>query len=308
MFQTKFGSFDGNAWESLCQLIFKKKYQSDDYQEMPASPGDFGVEGITLRTGWGFQCYCPDKHYERKELYDKQRDKISEDLVKLKTYQADLILRLGSTKLVKWVFVTPEIDKNALLAHARTKEAEVRSWKLPHLADDFRVLLYDADSYLVEINEIRSAAGESLVFDQAAPILAILMGTQEDYEKNVLRKCKARLLEKIALPTYQDRVSRLHQRTLVEFLEADSYFRRISSTAPLIYVKLVRLINEFENHVIDKSTTWTGTPEELTNQMKDGLRRRITIELAPEFNETEASKVTRYMVARWLAVCELDYE
>lgn len=100
----------------------------------------------------------------------------------------------------------------------------------------------------------------------------------------------------------------LHQRTLDEFLAADSYFRKIASSAPLIYVRLVRLINEFENHVIDKSTTWTGTPEELTNQMRDGLHRRITIELGPEFNETEASKVTRYMVARWLAVCELDYE
>jgi hypothetical protein len=308
MFHTKFGPFDGNSWESLCQLIFKKKYQSDDYQEMPASPGDFGVEGITLRTGWGFQCYCPDKHYERKELYDKQRDKITEDLAKLKTYQVDLTSRLGTTKLTCWVFVTPEIDKNALLAHARTKEAEVRGWKLPHLTDNFRVLLYDADSYLLEINEIRSAAGESLVFDDAIPALAILKGTQEDYEKNVLRKCQARLSQKSALSSYQNRVAVLHQRTLDEFLAADSYFRKIANSAPLIYVRLVRLINEFENHVIDKSTTWTGTPEELTNQMRDGLHRRITIELGPEFNETEASKVTRYMVARWLAVCELDYE
>ena len=308
MFHTKFGPFDGNSWESLCQLIFKKKYQDDDYQEMPASPGDFGVEGITLRTGWGFQCYCPDKHYERKELYEKQRNKITEDLAKLKTYQVDLISRLGATKLTCWVFVTPEIDKNALLAHARTKEAEVRGWRLPHLTDTFRVLLYDADSYLLEINEIRSAAGESLVFDDAIPALAILKGTQEDYEKNVLRKCQTRLSEKSALSSYQNRVAVLHQRTLNEFLAADSYFRKIASSAPLIYVRLVRLINEFENHVIDKSTTWTGTPEQLTNQMKDGLHRRITIELGPEFNETEASKVTRYMVARWLAVCELDYE
>jgi hypothetical protein len=50
MFTTKFGTFNGSTWEALCQQVFKKKYQAEDYQPMPASPGDFGLEGFTLKT------------------------------------------------------------------------------------------------------------------------------------------------------------------------------------------------------------------------------------------------------------------
>ena len=99
MFTTKFGPFNGSTWEGLCQQVFKRKYQAECYQQMPASPGDFGIEGYTSVTGWAFQCYCPEKHYERTELYENQRDKITVDLRKLKDNVTDLQARLGSTKI-----------------------------------------------------------------------------------------------------------------------------------------------------------------------------------------------------------------
>src|SRR4051812_32922846 len=133
MFRTSIGAFDGKSWEALCQLVFKKKFSQDGYQQIHASPGDFGLEGFTLHTGYGFQCYCPDKHYTRTELYDAQRDKITRDLKKLQKNEAEILKRIGSTKIGQWVFVTPEFDRNSLLEHARTKEKEVREWNLPIL-------------------------------------------------------------------------------------------------------------------------------------------------------------------------------
>jgi len=35
---TKIGPMDGNLWEEICQLVFKKLYRQFGYQEMPASP------------------------------------------------------------------------------------------------------------------------------------------------------------------------------------------------------------------------------------------------------------------------------
>lgn len=308
MFTTKFGPFDGGTWEALCQQVFKRKYQADGYQAMPASPGDYGLEGFTLKTGWGFQCYCPNKHYERKELYEKQRDKITEDLGKLKAYKEEIQKRLGTTKISQWIFVTPEFDKNDLLVHARTKEIEVRSWQLPFLTEDFTVLLHDGENYLVEINEIRSAAGQTLIIEDAPPVLAELTGEPETYEQNVHRKSQARLSEKRSSQNFEAKVQQLAQRTLESFLESDGFFRRIADAAPVTYVRLVRLINEYENYVADVSMTWAGTAEELTTQVREGLERRISNELSPELDETHASKVARHMVARWLAICELDYD
>lgn len=307
MFTTKFGPFNGSTWESLCQQVFKRKYQTECYQQMQASPGDFGIEGYTVNPGWAFQCYCPEKHYERKELYEKQRDKISTDLRKLKEYQGELQARLGATKISRWVFVTPEIDRNALLEHAKTKEAEVRGWSLPFLTDDFTVLLQDGDHYIVEINEIRSASGEALVFDDTVPVLAALTGAQEQYEQNIHRKSECRLVEKAQRADFQARVLQLSQRTIESFLEADGFLRRVSATSPTTYLKLVRLINEYERDVIDTSATWSGTAEELTTQIRDSLANLVSEELSPEFDMANSKKVARLMTARWLAVCELDY-
>lgn len=201
----------------------------------------------------------------------------------------------------------PEIDRNALLAHAKAKEAEVRAWKLPILTDDFTVLLHDGDHYLVEINEVRAACGEALVFDDTAPVLAALTGQQEQYEINVHRKSGYRLAEKAQVPDFQTRVQLLSQRTIEQFLEADGYFRRVASASPMTHVRLIRLINEYEQYVIETSATWSGTAEELTIQVRDGLAKIISDELAPEFDKANTLKVARYMTARWLAVCELDY-
>lgn len=68
MIQTDFGTFDGTSWERLCQLAFKLKY-GPSYQRMPASPGDYGIEGWTT-DGLAFQCYCPERHYTQDELYE----------------------------------------------------------------------------------------------------------------------------------------------------------------------------------------------------------------------------------------------
>jgi hypothetical protein len=288
MFRTSIGPFDGSSWEALCQQVFKKKYVQDGYQHIPASPGDFGLEGYCSATGFGFQCYCPNSHYTRKELYEHQRDKITSDLNKLKAYQAQLSRILGDTKLSVWQFVTPEIGNNDLLFHARTKEQEVRSWNLPFLTSDFSIRLHDADYYLLEINEIRAAAGEGLDFNSAPAALTELVEPQEVYEENVLRKCNARLASKAGSQSHAVSVGRLHQATLSSFLESEGYFRQIEKSAPMLYFKLARLINEFEHRVQEQATTWTGTPEDLTNKLRQDLENRL-IKLGPEVTDTTES-------------------
>lgn len=308
MYTSAIGAFDGDSWEALCQLVFKKKYAAEGYQHMNASPGDFGIEGFTMLTGYAFQCYCPEKHYSGADLYEKQRNKITIDLSKLKKYEAEIAKRINGTKIDHWVFVTPEIDKNDLHKHARTKEVEVRDWGLGILGTEFRIHLRDADFYQIDINEIRAAAGEALHFDTAPPALPVLDGPPEQYEGNVKRKTERRLASKASHAGYERLVTKLHQQTLRSFLEADSFLRKIEETAPTLYFRVLRIINEYENEVKELSVAAMESPEALTMHVKDGLAKRLAKDLSPTFDETSANKVARYMVARWLAICELDYE
>lgn len=307
MLKTSIGAFEGKSWEALCQQVFKKKYAQDGYQHIPASPGDFGLEGFCRTTGHGFQCYCPDKHYARNELYEHQRDKITADLGKLKKYHNQLEAILGSTKIRVWRFVTPEIDHNALLRHASVKEKEVRSWNLPFLTPDFSIELHDADYYIQEINDLRAAAGQGLDFMAGPAVLADLSGPKEVYETNVLRKCNVRLASKVSSPKFQSLVSQLTRQTLDTFLESEGYFRNIERSAPTLYFKLARLINEFELYVQEQAITWTGSAEELTNHVRHDLEKRLRT-IGPEVTDTTAAAVARHMVARWLAICSLDYD
>lgn len=308
MFNSEFGPFDGGSWESLCQKVFKRKFMAEGYQNMPASPGDYGIEGYTSVTGKAFQCYCPDRHYERNELYSKQRDKITEDINKLRAYEKELSKRLGETKINRWIFVTPEFNKNELIAHAKSKEKLVKGWGLSIIADDFTILIHDAENYVVEINEILGYEGQAVIIDDGVAVLPLLDGSAEEYEENILRKTKMRLAEKVDTSAYDNKVKRLHELTLENFLSADAYFRKIESSAPVVYARLIRLINEFEKYVVESSLIWEGSSEELTVRVRDDLERRISMEIGPHLDQTSASRISRCMVARWLAICELDYE
>jgi len=307
VYQTPYGPFDGDSWEKLCQQVFKKKFVSEGYQHIPATPGDFGLEGFTISTGSCFQCYCPDAAYSGKELHEKQRDKVTEDLKKLKKHEAQLKNLLGTTKLRRWYFVTPTIARNELIKHARLKEAEVRAWGLSILAPDFEVLVQDGDHYATEIQQLQLAFGNAMDFGSLPTALPPLGSSPEVYEQNVFRKTKARLEGQVDDGKLAAKVDRLHNRTLRAFLDHDAHFRRINEQAPTVHARLVRLINGFEAHVVDTCETWVGTPQQLTEKIREGLTERIAKELAPSIDETEADHIARLMVARWIAVCELDY-
>ena len=306
--QTFYGPFDGNSWERLCQLVFKRKFASDGYIHIPATPGDYGLEGFTKNTGYGFQCYCPDKAYPAKDLYDKQRDKMTMDLKKLQINESDLKKVLGTTKLRRWHLVTPTIAHHDLVKHAQSKEFEVRRWNLSILDADFQVLVQDADHYAAEIQEMQLAVGNALDFGGLPTTLSVLGGNSDTYEQNVLRKTRARLADRVPSGKLEERVTRLYQATLREFLDHGPHLKRINDTAPTVHSRLARLINGYEAHVVETCSTWEGSPQELTEKIRDGLAERIARELGPAIDDTGAAQIARLIVARWIAVCEVDYD
>lgn len=307
MYATKIGALNGTSWELLCQQVFKRKFAAHGYQQIPTSPGDFGLEGFCKASGMAFQCYCPEKHYTQAELYDRQVDKITTDLGKLRQAKnsVELTRRLGETKIRQWCFVTPEINHNKLLAHAQKKQAEVKGWNLPFISPEFSVELHDLDFYIVEIQELTTAHGLPVTLGTPPP-LALPPDGSEDFEKNILRKSEARLAAKASLTAYQGNVEQLVNLTTRNFLESDHFYRQLEREAPAVYLRVALLIDEYARRVEEESLTWTGTPEALTTQIRSDLEARL-ISLGHEVGTVNAQRLARLTVARWLAVCTLDY-
>ena len=306
MIQTKYGSFDGDSWEELCQLVFKLKYTDKQYQEMVASPGDFGIEGFTKMDGVAFQCYCPDNHYTQKELYEKQRDKITEDLEKLRTYEKEIKRRLGVTTLKEWVFVTPQITDNKLLKHAQTKQDEVLKWGLQIIHHDFKVIIQDADFYVKEINEIQTAKGKKITLLSALD-LANSIESQDvtTYEKNIRAKNKVRCTFNGSLNV--EKHLKLNMLTTKKWLEGDSFLKEIEKKASEIYFQIMRVVSQYESEVEELCITWQGEAEVLISRVRDELALRLE-EAIPALGEAERYRLSDQMTSKWIALCPLGIE
>ncbi|TLP59015.1 MULTISPECIES: hypothetical protein [Pseudomonas] len=315
MHLTKHGLFDGNSWENLFQNIFKTKHAEDDYQEMPASPGDYGIEGFVGRTGVAFQCYCPKKLYDPITLYGKQRDKITEDIAKLQKYETQIKKRIGNSLIRRWIFITPEIDKNKLLAHAQEKAEEAKAWKLSILSPDFGILLHDGDFYRKEIQEQKSLQGEAFYIEGTSLTLPDLTGDLTEYEEHILRKSKIRVAASQGL-TCVDRleqrhaakVERIYTSTLNNFLSFSQFRAELDTISPLLFHKVDRILGTFEGEVYEWSDTLRATPDELTEKIKSDLKNRLENELKSHVDYILTTRIVNHAVANWLGLCQLDYE
>lgn len=306
MIQTRYGTFDGDSWEYLCQLVFKLKYKDKQYQEMVASPGDFGIEGFTKLDGVAFQCYCPDTHYTQKELYEKQRDKITKDLDKLRTYESEISRRLGGTKIKEWVFVTPQITDNKLLSHAQTKQEEIVRLGLSILHPDFKVILQDADFFATEINEIQTARGKKVTLFSALD-LANSAEHQDGsiYEENISRKNKVRCTFNGVLN--EEKHLKLNHLTSTKWLNSDPFLKEIEKKASEIYFHVMRVISQYESEVEEFCITWRGDAEELISKVRDELAQRLG-EATPALGEAERYRIADQMTSKWIALCPLGIE
>jgi|SRR5690554_2382719 len=306
MIQTKYGAFDGDSWEGLCQLVLKSRYKDKQYQEMVASPGDFGIEGFTKIGGVSFQCYCPDNNYTQKELYEKQRDKITDDLGKLKKYEQDLKKRLGSVALKEWIFVTPIVTDNKLLKHAQCKQEEVVGWGLSIVDPEFRVILHDADFYAKEINEIQACQGKKVTLFSALDLDAEKSVVDVSiYEKNIEKKNKFRCTFNGIVDV--EKHAKLNKITSKKWLQSDSFLKEIEKNAAEIYFQVMRVISQYESEVEELCITWQGEPEELISKVRDELASRIA-EAIPSLAEAERYRLSDQMTSKWIALCPLGIE
>jgi hypothetical protein len=303
---TPYGDHDGDSWEALCQLVFKQKFLSDGYQAVEASPGDFGLDGFTLHTGCAFQCYCPKKIYAASTLAGKIRKKITDDLGKLQTYSADIEALLSGTILQRWYLITPTIPSNSLLTHARKMQQDVRAWGLPFIGPAFSVELHDGGYYANEIAAVQAYTPQVISVDVITEVEP-LEKSHEFYADNLRRKTALRINPRLSGDFAARAEKQLYARTLKEFLQSDAHLRQISVRAPAVYYRLCRLLHIFQQEVEEASATWCGSPNDLTEKLKRDLETRVASALGPAFSGEVAFSVTRDMLARWLAICSLDY-
>lgn len=307
MIDTEYGKFDGDKWEKICQICFKRKYEEECYFEIVADPGDFGIEGFT-RTGKAFQCYCPDFNYTRKELYEHQRDKITKDLNKLKTFKKELKRRLGDTKIKRWYFVTPEFSKNEIVAHCTKKTAEVKSWNLGIVDNtDFEVLTYDIDFLHPQLTLALGATGQKISISPASKVdqskISKYRNSQSYLVDNALDKHEKRLKQK---RSDIGKVDNLTDKTIKHFLRGQAIIERWKNVLPEQYEKFKEIIEreeeEVEENCLMPSSDFQRDYQNIKSSTKNVLSKAFS-----SLDELLITDLTNYVVADWVLRCPLNF-
>lgn len=309
MIKTEYGNFDGDRWEKVCQIVFKRRYEVEAYFEIVASPGDYGIEGFT-RAGKAFQCYCPNEHYTQSELYEKQRDKITKDLKKLRMYEKQLQKKLGGALINKWYFVSPSYSKNDIVDHCTARRDEVKSWGLTIIDNlNFEVIPVDLDYLKPEIHQVLKIDEQKIDISPDNP-------TTEDEKlkwrgkeillvQNAQRKHKARFDS--SANNLDKNVDSLTEKSVSHFLEGNGILKKWQSDYPEDYEKFLKIISQVEEQVVEECMF----PNKDNNTLHQKFLTMVEVKIKeafPYLDQAMIQNLCNQVMADWILRCPIDFE
>jgi hypothetical protein len=318
LYQTPIGPHDGDSWERLCQVCLKSKYNGN-YIEVPASPGDYGLDGFTLQ-GDAYQCYCPERECSDDDLYNSQRDKVTRDIQKLNKYKNELTQLLNGVKLKRWYLLTPKVRTNDIIFHCNSKVAEVKSWNLPFIDTDFNIvalnyeylaneipIAYSILDYTKQPGELSKRIelnGVNISSEEIAKYKSDLNNTEQT--QNAFRKHLARYPKNDG-KDYSDRVLGQVDRTVSNLLVGDSILKEWETLFQDQLDKFLKVIDTIENNVEDLCSIPTDNPAERLKAIETLVKSTIDKEFA-SLSEVTRMKLSSRVISDWILRCPLNFE
>jgi hypothetical protein len=297
--------WDGDDWEENCLNLLRMRYKEPgQFEHVPsADRGDLGIEGFS-HDGCAYQCYAPKGPLPTAVRYERQRDKLTEDVGKLVTNQTELQAVLGSVIIRIWAFVTPIHDSRRLNQHAKTKAAEIRAKCLPHCASDFDIVIQTEEDYAVERRELLDMGLHKLHLTPVAlPEAAVDSYVQSNPD------LIATIDDKLSrLPTLApgERMT-LRLRLLRRKLTADNKLVEIRGHNAVAWERIQELKAQREGALEIECMLSTADPRELLRQTAGGYRDTLK-ESLKFLSEGDASDLAWGTTTDWLAECPLDFQ
>jgi hypothetical protein len=293
--------WDGRQWQDYCLRLLRVRHANHQLQEVPdRHKGDLGIEAFT-HEGTLYQCYAAQEPLSVQDRYEKQRDKLTEDIGKLKSNELELARLLGQVRVTRYVFMVPRYDSRHLIAHAQTKATEVRSWGLPFIDEVFTITVETDDSYSAERDQVFSIPDPLLNVQPASPEETTAWG---DDHPDLLDDARDKLvgigLKGSSLTTYLD--------TLVgAFLSGENALDSLRSKFPDSWEAVRRTVSGRERTLAldypSGSAEAPGDVRGIAASLADLIRQA-----APPLPAEVAHDLAWATVADWILRCPLDFE
>lgn len=309
------GYMSGNAWEDLCVMCYRMRYQDEHYTPISAAQGgDGGIEGFT-QNGIVHQCYCPEKNYSDEDNYTHMRDKMTKDIGKL--LKPEYIKKLkdwGVPSIKEWHFVIPEQNDSRIVKHAETKRKEVLAAKksnpklYTHISDEFKVIIKCADDFLLEISRIVLAPHKDYLLNLAIRDAITLDYTKCDSEKveNIRRKIKA---IKNTKDDNDEDVIFLVNLFIESYLSGLAILNKLRLSFLEIHKSLIELEQSCKKDVAIKTRMISDNigNAKLFNELLDNFENKLKEQFSTTVDLASIGELKQDLVASWLADCSMEF-
>lgn len=298
--KTSVGQMDGDMWEEYCQKILRLRYE--DYQEVPAQfGGDYGIEGFT-RSGIVFQCYCPYEDPSGRDLYEKQRDKITSDIKKL-VKNASAISALGAGTIREWYFLTPRYNSRYLLSHCRTKESEVQSKNLETVQSGFKILLKDEDAYIPERQTYLGTSEHRIQPSGEEPPreeLEKLLTSDNEIVLNINTK-----LKKVALAS--DQRENLIIQSVRGYIVGKYELQILNEKFPSTYESVVQLKSATESQLPMRMLSCSDNHGTILHKILQEYEGKLSTDFSGSLSSALITRLSTEAISDWLGRCPLNF-
>ena len=309
MLSTDIGQLDGKSWERICQSTLKVKFGSIGYIEVPASPGDYGIDGIITSNGDVYQCYCPEQDYPFKELYENQRDKITQDISKLKLYEKEIATLLNGTIIKRWIFLTPKVLSKQLINHCNTKANELKNLNLSFIDKNIQVQTQDYEYLKPELTIVLQGLNHKIDVKAELKNQDELVNNYKSNETSLIDRAFTKHTQrfKIANPENAKTINKFVYNTVEYYLKGEEIIRKWETSFEEQYQAFKRVKNTFEAEVEDLCINPTDNNNKRYIDIRDALRERLKLEFSDSLSTNMIDELTHHVVADWILRCPLSF-
>lgn len=303
---------DGDRWEELCDSCYRMRFQDNGYHRVPpAYKGDYGIEGYT-HNGIVYQCYYPEKEYTDDQLFNKQRDKMTQDINKLVNNGKGL-KKVGITKIKEWHFVIPEYRDKRILEHRTVKKKFVLEQKkkngLDYIDDDFNILIKTEEDFYKEINTLINLENDfKYNFSHKHTGEINWNDCESEKVENIKRKMKAIMLSKGG-DLEEERFNRMVSMYVSFYKKGIEILSLLRINNPEFYESITNLAHSFKIEAqlkcdmnMDKTINgeiFNSILKDFENSLKESFGKIITT--------TSVTELKNDLVSSWLADCPMDF-
>lgn len=294
----------GDEWQAWANQLLSCHYGPAEYQTVPdRDRGDAGLEGFCPSAGHAYQAYGCEEPISVQERYEKQRQKMTDDINKFIDNAKALSKLLRGTKIRRWILFVPYFDSKEIVAHASKKTAEVLAANLPYvMASDFRVMVCQEADFAVERDRLISVTSASLRI-KTKPIAQSEV-TEWSSNNDALLGTLQRKLAKLPALVNESRRADFAQKILTWYLDGQAVLDGLRGY-PQVYEKVVATKSHREAYLAMTALQGSTSNEILVDTLKE-LRDTLEVEVK-ELHNFCAEQLAYEALADWLLRCPLDF-